>query len=100
MQWLHRHGAGAGHWADQPAYRAAQLVAKTAAIVGRLRLLVAVELLVAAQACDLRGMALGPGVAGVHGAVRRVAAGLGRDRASAGDVAALDAAIGAGAFGG
>ncbi len=75
-------------------------VTKAAAVVGRLRLLVAIELLVAAQACDLRGLALGAPVEAVRAAVRRVAAPLGEDRASAPDIAGLDALICACAFGG
>ena len=69
------------------------VVAKTATAVEQLRLLVAVEMMVAAQACDLRGNVLGPSVAAIHGAVRQHVAPLHDDRAAAPDIAALESVI-------
>jgi histidine ammonia-lyase len=75
------------------------VVEKTAAIVERLRLLVAVELLVAAQAVDLReGIALGAGTAEIHRMVRSAVARLQDDRPATPDIEALDELICAGAF--
>ena len=73
-------------------------VAKTAAAVDQVRLLVAIELLVAAQACDLRGAQLGPGVASIHAVVRQAVPRLDEDRASSPDVAVLDGLIRSGRF--
>lgn len=76
-------------------------VEKTRESLSRLRLLAAIELLVAAQACDLRdGVRLGDGTRGVLEAVRSVVAPLQDDRSTAPDIRALDALIGAGAFDG
>ena len=78
---------------------ATAVVEKTADIVARLRLLIAVELMVAAQAVDLReGIALGRGTAGVQAAVRGAVAMLSEDRPATPDIEALDAMIAAGAF--
>ncbi len=78
---------------------ATAVVEKTADIVTRLRLLIAVELMVAAQAVDLReGIALGRGTAGVQAAVRGAVAMLTDDRPATPDIEALDAMIAAGAF--
>ncbi|WP_420104002.1 HAL/PAL/TAL family ammonia-lyase [Bosea sp. (in: a-proteobacteria)] len=78
---------------------ATAVVEKTAVIVERLRLLVAVELMVAAQAVDLRtGIALGAGTAQIHRIVRSAVAGLSEDRPATPDIEALDALIATGAF--
>ena len=78
---------------------ATAVVEKTADIVARLRLLIAVELMVAAQAVDLRdGIALGRGTAGVRAAVRSAVAMLTEDRPATPDIETLDAMIAAGAF--
>ncbi|MEQ9334247.1 aromatic amino acid lyase [Thalassobaculum sp.] len=69
-------------------------VEQTRGIVARLRLLAGIELMVAAQACDLRGsIALAPGTAGVLTAVRERVAPLDDDRATAPDIAALGALV-------
>ena len=78
---------------------ATAVVEKTMAIVERLRLLIAIEFMVAAQAVDLRqGIALGTGAAGLHRIVRSAVATLQDDRPATPDVEALDALIAAGAF--
>ncbi len=78
---------------------ATAVVEKTGEIVTRLRLLLAVELMVAAQAVDLReGIALGRGTACVQAAVRGAVAMLTEDRPATPDIEALDAMIAAGAF--
>ncbi|GGF42500.1 histidine ammonia-lyase [Aliidongia dinghuensis] len=75
------------------------IVEKTAEIVERVRLLAAIELMVAAQACDLRGgVTLGQGTRTVHAAVRAVVAPLGDDRQLSPDIAALDGLVASGAF--
>jgi histidine ammonia-lyase len=75
------------------------IVEKTAEIVERVRLMAAIELMVAAQACDLRGgVALGQGTRAVYMAVRAVVAPLGEDRQFSLDIAALDGLVSAGAF--
>jgi histidine ammonia-lyase len=68
-------------------------VAKTAAAIEHMRLVVAIELMVAAQACDMRGTPLGDRVAAIHAAVRRLVAPLGEDRALSPDIAALDTLV-------
>jgi len=74
-------------------------VEKTREIVARLRLLAAVELMVAAQACDLRdGIALGTAAAAVLAAVRERVPPLADDRSPAPDIAALDALVAEGRF--
>ena len=73
-------------------------VEKTRAILARVRSLAAIELLVAAQACTLRGHLLAPGTGRVLDAVRSVVPPLGEDRPSAPDIRALDALIAAGVF--
>ena len=62
------------------------------------RLLAAIELLVAAQACTLRNEPLAAGIAWVMDAVRSVVPPLDEDRPSAPDIRALDALIAMGAF--
>ncbi len=70
------------------------IVDKTAGVARRLRLIAAIELMIAAQAYDLRGPAEpGAGVAATHRAVRAVVTPLGEDRPTAADIAALDALI-------
>ncbi|MGN6096449.1 MAG: HAL/PAL/TAL family ammonia-lyase [Bosea sp. (in: a-proteobacteria)] len=80
---------------------ATAVVEKTAEIVTRLRLLIATELMVAAQAVDLReAIALGRGSASVRATVREAVATLTEDRPATPDIEALDAMIAGGAFGG
>jgi histidine ammonia-lyase len=80
---------------------AVSAVRNTANLLARLRLLCAVELLVAAQACDLRGgVRLAPGAAAVHAAVRGCVPMLWEDRPVAPDLQALDALIASGQFDG
>ena len=74
-------------------------VEKTREILSRLRLLAGVELMVAAQACELRGdLRWGDGVRWVLQAVRAAVPPLTEDRSTAPDIRALDALIEAGAF--
>jgi histidine ammonia-lyase len=69
---------------------ATAIVDKTAGIVDRLRLLAALELIVAAQAVDLRGtVTLGSGTAAIHAAVRGLVPRLEADRPAAPDIAAV-----------
>ena len=68
---------------------APSVVAKTAAAVEQVRILVAIEFIVAAQACDLRGAVLGPHVAALHAVVRGVVAPLAEDRGLGVDVERL-----------
>lgn len=78
---------------------ATAVVEKTAEIVSRLRLLTAVELMVAAQAADLRTeIALGRGTAGIRAAVRGAVATLSEDRPATPDIETLDGMIAAGVF--
>ena len=73
---------------------ATMIADKTAGIALRLRLIAAIELMVAAQAYDLRGIAEpGVGVAAAHRAVRAVVPPLGEDRSTAADIAALETLI-------
>ncbi|WP_210209649.1 aromatic amino acid lyase [Aureimonas flava] len=62
-------------------------------LVAHLRMLVAIEMVVAARACDLRGARLGEGTASLHAAIRERVPPLLRDRPAAPDIAALDRAI-------
>ena len=73
-------------------------VEKTREILSRVRMLAAIELLVAAQACTLRGHQLAPGTARVMDAVRSVVTPLEEDRPSAPDIRALDTFIATGVF--
>ncbi|MCL2893763.1 HAL/PAL/TAL family ammonia-lyase [Brenneria tiliae] len=73
-------------------------VRKMLRLVDSLRYLVAIELMVAAQAVDLRGAAeitLGRGSAAIHARVRGLVAGLDEDRSTAGDIENLAAAVSA-----
>ena len=73
---------------------APRVVGKTAEIVERLRLIVAIELMVAAQAIDLRRPAkLGIGTAAAHAGVRALVQPLDEDRITAPDIEALDRLI-------
>lgn len=75
-------------------------VDKIREIADRLRLLAAIELMVAAQACDLRGpIVLGHGTRAIHARVRSAVAALHEDRPSTADIEALDTLIRQGAFG-
>lgn len=77
------------------------IVGKTAEIAARLRLLAAIELMVAAQAVELRGdVTLGGGTARLHAAVRVLVPRLGDDRPAAPDIAALAAAMSDGGLAG
>ncbi|MBP2170042.1 histidine ammonia-lyase [Erwinia toletana] len=72
------------------------IVTKTARLVESLRYLVAIELLVAAQAVDLRALPvsdLGSGSAAIWRRVRTLVAPLDEDRSSAADIARLASAI-------
>jgi len=69
------------------------IVGKTATVVAHLRLLVAIEMMLAAQACDLRGAVLGPFLATIHAAIRRNVPPLTDDRALSPDIAALETLI-------
>ena len=76
------------------------IVEKTAELVAELCLVTAIELMVAAQACDLRGkVRLGEGTRAVHAAVRAVAPVLEQDRRTGPDIEALAALVRDGAFG-
>jgi histidine ammonia-lyase len=78
---------------------AVPVVEKTGAIVERLQLLAAAELITAAQAIDLRpGLALGDGTSLHRTLVRSLTAFLDEDRSLAGDLEALHEAIRADAF--
>lgn len=75
------------------------IVEKTAEITDRVRLLAAIELMVAAQACDLRGgIALGSGTKAVHALVRSVVAPLGEDRQISPDIEAIERLVADGRF--
>ena len=78
------------------------VVEKLGEIVERVRYVVAFELVVAAQAVDLRAIdpgALGAGARAAHAAVRRHVAFLDEDRPLGPDVERIAAALAAGAFG-
>ena len=76
------------------------VVRKTAALLDHLRLLCAIELMVAAQACELRpGIALGPRCAAVLAAVRAAVPALHEDRPCTPGVLALAGLVAAGQFG-
>ncbi|MEQ8393905.1 aromatic amino acid lyase [Thalassobaculum sp.] len=74
-------------------------VEKTREIVTRIRTLAAIELMIAAQACDLRDApVLGTGTTDVHRAVRERVVMLREDRATASDIRTLDFLIAEGRF--
>jgi histidine ammonia-lyase len=80
---------------EDQASMAPAVLAKTEAMIGHMRHLVAIELIVAAQALELRGVAdeLGAGTRAVHAAVREQVAELVEDRATGPDIARLAAVI-------
>jgi histidine ammonia-lyase len=76
-------------------------VEKLAESLGRVRYLVAIELLVAAQAVDLRGLAferMGAGPRAAQRAIRRIVPMLDADRPLGRDIEALAARVSAGDF--
>jgi histidine ammonia-lyase len=78
---------------------ALSIVQKTGEIAARVQLLAAVELMVAAQACDLRGgIVLGLEGRVIHAAVRSVVVALQDDRPASPDIEAIDALIARGTF--
>lgn len=84
---------------EDHATMAFQAVAKTATMVTHLRYLVALELLVAAQAVDLRGgPRLGRGTGAAYETVRSLVTPLEDDRVLAPDVEAVHAVIASGEF--
>ena len=75
------------------------IVQKTGEIAARVQLLSAIELMTAAQACDLRGgIVLGRETKAIHAAVRSVVATLHDDRPATPDIEAIDALIAQDAF--
>src|SRR5471030_2962214 len=75
------------------------IVQKTGEIAARVQLLSAIELMAAAQACDLRdGVVLGREARAFHAAVRTAVATLHEDRPASPDIEAIDALIAQGAF--
>ncbi|HWK47707.1 MAG TPA: histidine ammonia-lyase [Stellaceae bacterium] len=79
---------------EDQASMAPSVLTKTAGIVERLRYLVAIELIAAAQAVELRGAGdLGRGTAAAHGFVRRHVQPLEEDRAQGFDIARLAEAL-------
>jgi histidine ammonia-lyase len=82
---------------EDHAVNAPRVVEKTGMIVERLRYVAAIELLVAAQAIDLRGpLALGSGVRAAHRQVRAIAPFLSSDRPAGPEIERLTALIAAG----
>ena len=89
-----------GEFIEDYGTMATGVVEKTAGLVAELRLVTAIELMVAAQACDLRGkVRLGEGTRAVHAAVRGVTPFLEEDRRTGPDIEALAALVRDGAFG-
>jgi histidine ammonia-lyase len=79
---------------------ATAIVTKTQEIVEHWQAVAAIELMVAAQACDLRGnIRLGRGTRAVHDTVRSAAAPLVADRPTGADIEALTAMIRNNVFG-
>jgi histidine ammonia-lyase len=76
-----------------------QVVAKTGEIVERLRFLVAIELMVAAQALDLRPAPLGPPLRDIYQAVRSAVPKLDEDRAVGPDIERIATLVKAGSVG-
>jgi histidine ammonia-lyase len=75
------------------------IVQKTGEIAARVQLLSAIELMAAAQACDLRGgIVLGREARAIHAAVRSVVATLHEDRPASPDIEAIGALIAQGIF--
>ena len=71
---------------EDHASMALRVVEKAAQIIGRVRLLAAIELMVAAQALDLRPVPLGASMRSAYQAVRGVVAMLGEDRVTGPDI--------------
>lgn len=70
------------------------VVLKTAEIIERMRFLAAIEMLVAAQACDLQNeIQLGGGAAAIRKEIRSLAPMLSEDRSLAADIASIAQAI-------
>jgi histidine ammonia-lyase len=91
------HVASVADGVEDYATMAPRVVAKTREIVDRLRLLTALELIVAAQAVDLRKLAkIGKGAAAAHAAVRSACAFLDDDRPLGPDIETVAALIAAG----
>jgi len=87
--------------AEDHATMALGSVERCAEMLDRVRYLIAIELLVAAQAIDLRGFgtdALGAGVQMAHAKLREIVAMLDEDRPLGPDVDAVAAAVADGAF--
>jgi len=82
---------------EDQASMAPAVLAKTDDMLGHMRHLVAIELIAAAQAVDLRGVAggLGQGSRSIHAAVRGEVAALVEDRATGPDISRLAALIAA-----
>ena len=80
---------------EDQASMAPAVLAKTETMIGHMRHLVAIELIVAAQALELRGVAdaLGEGTRAIYAAVRTHVAPLVEDRATGPDIARLAAVI-------
>ncbi len=80
---------------EDQASMAPSVLVKTEAILERLRYLVAIELVAAAQAVELRGVAeeLGAGTRAAYDAVRRIVEPLGEDRAQGPDFMRVAEAI-------
>ena len=91
------HVASVADGVEDYATMAPRVVAKTGEIVERLRLLAALELIVAAQAVDLRRLAkIGKGAQTARAAVRSACAFLDDDRPLGPDIEAVAALIAAG----
>jgi histidine ammonia-lyase len=90
----------AANGVEDHASMAPRVVAKTADIVQRLRWLAAVELIVAAQAVDLRAAPLGPPLRHVYEAVRARVPKLEEDRVLGTDIEAIAGLIEEGAVAG
>lgn len=93
------HVAAVADGVEDYATMAPSVVAKTGDIVTRLRLLAALELIVAAQAVDLRRLgAIGRGAKAAHDVVRGACAFLEDDRPLGPDIEAVAALVAAGAL--
>lgn len=80
---------------------ASAIVGKTVQVLDHLRHVVAIELMVAAQACDLRpGVRLGTGIARVHAAIRDAVPTLTEDRSTGPDIECLARLVAAGGLAG
>jgi histidine ammonia-lyase len=86
----------AANGVEDHASLAPRVVTKTAEMVQRLRWLAAIELMVAAQAIDLRGVALGAPMQHIHDAVRAKVPKLEEDRVLGPDIETIAELIGKG----